>query len=57
MTDEDRLARLEAKVDKVVYVVDQIMATMEDLLATFAPQLRKLKAKSTGMLAKIKERA
>jgi hypothetical protein len=57
VTDEDRLARLEAKVDKVVYVVDQIMATMEDLLATFAPQLRKLKAKSTGMLAKIKERA
>ena len=50
MTDEERLARLEGKVDKLLGIV-------EDMMALFAPQLRKLKARSTGMLAKIKERA
>ena len=46
MTDEERLARLEAKVDKLLGIV-------EDMMALFAPQLRKLKAKSTGMLARM----
>ena len=48
MTDEERLARLEWKVDKLLGIV-------EDMMALFAPQLRRLKAKSTGMLARMKE--
>lgn len=50
MSDEDRLAALEAKVDR-------ILGILEDIVTTFAPYAKKLKVKSTGMLARMtKER-
>lgn len=49
--DEDRLAALEAKVDR-------ILGILEDIVQTFAPYARKLKVRSTGMLARMtKERS
>lgn len=51
MSDEERLAALEAKVDR-------ILGILEDIVATFAPYAKKLKVRSTGMLARMtKERA
>jgi hypothetical protein len=49
VTSEERLAALEEKMDRLLSIV-------EDMMALFAPQLRKLKARSTGMIARMKER-
>jgi hypothetical protein len=51
VTPEERLEALEAKVDRILTI-------LEEIVATFAPYAKRLKVRSTGLLAKMtKERS